>query len=93
MAAPPPGDHPPFTPPWPGLTEAETEVARRLALGASCADIAAEFEKSTKTVESQRGNVLRKLGLSGTVALARYAIRHGYVSISESPLERRDRDA
>ena len=65
--------------PFPELTEREREVALLLAAGATNREIADQMEISIKTVDTHRGHVLKKLGLRNNVALARHAIRSGYM--------------
>ena len=72
---------------WARRSPAEERVARLLALGAMTREIADTFGVSIKTIDTHRGRVLRKLGLRTTVALVRYAIRHGHVEAAESVYE------
>ncbi len=68
-------------PVWPGdLTTAEAKAAPLLAIGHSRAEVARRLGITTKTLDTHRANLLRKLGLRSTVALARFAIREGLVS-------------
>lgn len=77
-----------MTPPaWLTLTDAERRAARLLALGADRRDVAGPLFVSVRTADDLRINVLRKLGLRSTVALARYAIRHGLVGVERGPYE------
>jgi DNA-binding NarL/FixJ family response regulator len=55
------------------LTEREIEIIRLLAIGQSSADIAATLHLSTHTVNTHRKNILRKLEISSTVELVRFA--------------------
>jgi DNA-binding NarL/FixJ family response regulator len=61
------------------LTPREEEVVKLIAEAHTNAQIAAVLHLSEKTVESHRGNVLRKLGMRDRVELVRYAIRRGLV--------------
>jgi DNA-binding NarL/FixJ family response regulator len=63
------------------LTPREREVFRLLALGRRPKDIAATLGISVKTVETYRGNVLLKLGVSNLAELVKVAIRAGIVGI------------
>lgn len=63
--------------PFSALTARETEVARRLALGAKNGEIAADLNISIKTVDTHRSHILAKLGCRNNVELARLAIRRG----------------
>jgi DNA-binding NarL/FixJ family response regulator len=61
------------------LTPREQEVVKLIAEAHTNAQIAQVLHLSEKTVESHRGNVLRKLGMRDRVELVRYAIRRGLV--------------
>ena len=58
------------SPVLPTLTERELETLRRVALGRSNAEIAAEMFLSERTVERHLSNVYAKLGLTGKSARA-----------------------
>lgn len=61
------------------LTTREEQVVKLIAEAYTNAQIAATLHLSEKTIESHRGNVLRKLGMRDRVELVRYAIRRGLV--------------
>ena len=61
------------------LTPREEQVVKLIAEAHTNAQIAEILHLSEKTVESHRGNVLRKLGMRDRVELVRYAIRRGLV--------------
>jgi DNA-binding NarL/FixJ family response regulator len=61
------------------LSPREQEVVKLIAEAHTNAQIAEVLHLSEKTVESHRGNVLRKLGMRDRVELVRYAIRRGLV--------------
>ncbi len=65
--------------PHPGeaLTLREQEVVKLIAEAHTNRQIAQLLHLSEKTIESHRGNVLRKLGMRDRVELVRYAIRVG----------------
>jgi two-component system response regulator NreC len=63
----------------PVLTRRETEVLELLALGHTNHEIAARLYLSTRTIESHRANLHRKLGVSGRPELVRYALKHGVI--------------
>ena len=63
------------------LAERERDVLLLLAEGASIKQAAAELGVSTKTVETYRSRVMKKLGLSGIAALTRYAVREGLITL------------
>jgi predicted ATPase/DNA-binding CsgD family transcriptional regulator/DNA-binding XRE family transcriptional regulator len=60
-----------------GLTARQAEVLRLLAAGMSNKQIAAELYLSPATVERHLATIYRKLGLTGRVEAARYALAHG----------------
>jgi DNA-binding NarL/FixJ family response regulator len=61
------------------LTNRERGVVRLIAEGHSNKEIAGILDISSKTVEAHRGSIMRKLNLSSSVALVRYAIRNKLV--------------
>lgn len=63
------------------LTPREQEILRVLAEGLSVQQIADRFFISPKTVENHRTNIMNKLGLRGSIELARYAARIGLIDI------------
>jgi len=69
--------------PWESLTDREREVALLSAEGLSYADIGGRLGISPRTAEVHRGNVLRKLHLSGTAELVRFVVRRGLSSADE----------
>jgi len=62
------------------LTAQETEVLRHLAGGRSNKEIAELLGVSVRTVESHRFNLRKKLDLSDTASLTRYAMQIGLAS-------------
>ncbi|MFO7625434.1 MAG: response regulator transcription factor [Anaerolineales bacterium] len=64
-----------------GLTPREREVLRLIAEGNTNQDIADILGLSRKTVESHRGNIMRKLQLHDVTDLVKYAIREGVVRL------------
>jgi two-component system, NarL family, nitrate/nitrite response regulator NarL len=62
-----------------GLSDREREVLVRLARGLSSKEIAGELDISTRTVESHRANLMRKLGVKSVALLTQVAIREGIV--------------
>lgn len=67
------------------LTDRELDVLRRLASGASPAEIAQALHISTKTVSTHKTRILERLGLPGAAALIRYALEHDLVSRVNGP--------
>jgi DNA-binding NarL/FixJ family response regulator len=61
------------------LTPREQEVLKLIAEAHTNREIGAILHLSEKTVESHRGNLLRKLGMRDRVELVRYAIRRGLI--------------
>lgn len=61
------------------LTTRECEVLRDIALGLSTKEIAARLRLSTRTVETHRANLMRKLGLHSVALLTQFALRVGLV--------------
>jgi two-component system, NarL family, response regulator NreC len=61
------------------LSERETEVLRRIALGYTNAEIAEQLFLSIRTVESHRAHIQQKLGLTTRSELVRYALDHDLV--------------
>lgn len=59
------------------LTSREQTILLELAQGKSNKDVAAALDISVRTVETHRKNIKRKLGISSTAGLTRYAMEHG----------------
>ena len=59
------------------LTTREQVVLLQLAQGKSNKEVAAALDISVRTVETHRKNIKRKLGISSTAGLTRYALEHG----------------
>lgn len=59
------------------LTSREQTVLLELAQGKSNKEVAAKLDISIYTVETHRKNIKRKLGISSTAGLTRYAMEHG----------------
>ena len=59
------------------LTNREQTILLQLAQGKSNKDVANSLEISVRTVETHRKNIKRKLGISSTAGLTRYAMEHG----------------
>ena len=65
----------------PRLTGREYEVLELIADGFGTGQIAARLSISPKTVSTHREHIMKKLDLHSDVALCKYAIRHGIVSV------------
>ncbi len=63
------------------LTPRQREVLQLMAEGRSTRDIAAALAISIKTVETHRGEIMRRLDLHDVASLTRYAIRQGLISL------------
>jgi two-component system response regulator NreC len=61
------------------LSEREAEVLRRIALGYSNKEIAAQLKLSVKTVETYKTRSMEKLKFSGRVDIVRYAAKRGWL--------------
>lgn len=59
------------------LTNREQNILLQLAQGKSNKDVALKLDISVRTVETHRRNIKRKLGISSTAGLTRYALEHG----------------
>ena len=59
------------------LTNREQTILLELAQGKSNKDVANALDISVRTVETHRKNIKRKLGISSTAGLTRYAMEHG----------------
>jgi DNA-binding NarL/FixJ family response regulator len=59
------------------LTSREQTILLLLAQGSSNKEVALELDISVRTVETHRKNIKRKLGISSTAGLTRYALQHG----------------
>jgi DNA-binding NarL/FixJ family response regulator len=62
------------------LTPRQMEVLRLVTAGYTTREIARRLKLSVKTVESHRGEVMKRLGMHEVVGLVRYAVRVGLVS-------------
>lgn len=63
------------------LTEREYEICQLLAEGYGTREIADMLVISTKTVETHRGNLMRKLHIDNLADLTKFAVRKGIVSL------------
>ncbi len=59
------------------LTGREQTILLQLAQGKSNKQVALDLDISVRTVETHRKNIKRKLGISSTAGLTRYAMEHG----------------
>lgn len=63
------------------LSNREIQVLRRLAMGQTTREIAESYNISTKTVDTYRFRLLKKLNLRNNTELSRFAIQNGLVEI------------
>jgi two-component system response regulator NreC len=63
------------------LTERELDVLRLIALGHTNAEIAEQLYLSTRTVETHRSHIQRKLGRNTRAELVRYALEHNLMDV------------
>lgn len=61
------------------VTRREREIIRHIAEGRSNKEIAAALAISSRTAETHRAAILRKLGVSSTAEIVRFAIRNGII--------------
>ncbi|MGI3165636.1 response regulator transcription factor [Pseudooceanicola sp. 200-1SW] len=59
------------------LTNREQTILLQLAQGKSNKEVALALDISVRTVETHRKNIKKKLGISSTAGLTRYAMEHG----------------
>jgi len=72
-------------PDLPILTAREREVTQLLAEGKSSKEVASLLNLSTKTVETHRSNIMRKLSLHSIRDLVVYAIKNNLIQIELPP--------
>jgi len=65
--------------PHAGLTKREQEIFLLSAQGYSSTEIALRLYISSRTVETHRNNIMRKLGIHNQLQLVRYAIQKGLI--------------
>lgn len=65
----------------PSLTPREREVVQLLAEGKSTKEVASILNLSTKTAETHRSNIMRKLGIHSVSELVLYAVRNNIVQV------------
>lgn len=61
------------------LTPRQIEVLRFMAIGHTTPEIAKELGLSVKTIETHRGEIMKRVGIHDIVGLVRYAVRVGLV--------------
>jgi DNA-binding NarL/FixJ family response regulator len=68
-------------PQLPQLTPREREVIQLLAEGKSSKEVASALNLSTKTAETHRSNIMRKLGLHSIRDLVVYAVKNNIIQV------------
>jgi DNA-binding NarL/FixJ family response regulator len=63
------------------LTKREQQVMEMLARGMTNREVAEHLVISSKTVDTHRGHILKKLGLRNNSDMTRFAVRNGYVTL------------
>lgn len=66
---------------FPVLTPREREVLQLISEGASVKKIAPILRVSTKTIETHREHIMKKLNIHSVAGLTKYAIREGLTSL------------
>jgi len=69
--------------PYDTLTTREREVLQVMAESSSVSEVAARLGISSRTVETHRENLMRKLGLQSQSDLIRYALRRGILPLED----------
>jgi len=77
----------------PTLTSREREVIQLLAEGNSTKEVACLLDLSTKTAETHRGNIMRKLNLHSVSELVLFAVRNGIIQVATSAVGSRTQEA
>jgi DNA-binding NarL/FixJ family response regulator len=70
-----------LVPELPKLTPREREVVQLIAEGKSSKEVASLLNLSTKTAETHRSNIMRKLGLHSIRDLVVYAIKNNIIQV------------
>ena len=65
------------------LSPRETEILRFIANGKNTKEIAYALDLSTKTIETHRQNLMKKLNIHSIAGLVKYAIREGVVPVDK----------
>ncbi len=69
------------SPKVPQLTPREREVVQLLAEGKSSKEVASVLNLSTKTAETHRSNIMRKLGFHSIRDIVVYAIKNNIIQV------------
>lgn len=57
------------------LSPAEEQILRLITMEKTTKQIAEELQLSPKTIENHRSNICKRLGITGTSALLKYALK------------------
>jgi DNA-binding CsgD family transcriptional regulator len=68
--------------PLPTLTSREREVIQLMAEGKSTKEVACLLDVSTKTADTHRRNLMRKLNLHSVSELVLFALRNGVIQLA-----------
>ena len=69
----------------PALTAREREITQLLAEGKSSKEVASLLNLSTKTVETHRSNLMRKMSFHSIRDLVMYAVKNNLIQIEALP--------
>ena len=69
----------------PSVSPREREIVQLLAEGNSTKEVGFILDLSTKTVETHRSNVMRKLGIHSMSELVLYAVRNNIIQVQIGP--------
>jgi len=67
--------------PLDGLSAREREILQLVAEGKTSQEIAEKLSISSKTVDSYRSRLMRKIGVEDMAGLVKFAIQHGVISL------------
>lgn len=70
----------------PRLTDRERQILVLIAEGLYNKEIGARLDISTRTVETHRERIMRKLDIHSTAGLTQYAVANGLITIPRGPL-------
>lgn len=63
------------------LSAREADIVRRIADGQTTKEIAFDLQLSTKTVETHRTNLMRKIGVKSVADVTKFAVRQGLAKL------------
>jgi DNA-binding NarL/FixJ family response regulator len=68
-------------PPAEPLTARERQVLQLIAEGKGTREVAEILDVGVKTAEAHRANIMKKLGITRTAGLVRYALKRGFIEL------------